>query len=63
MRPIVKGPIDGNIFAVLAAAKEALRKAGQKEKAEEMATRVFCAGSYGEALVIVSDYVEFQLGE
>ncbi len=51
------GP-DGNIYAVLGKAGQALRKAGQGEKVSEMNRRVYASGSYGEALGIVSEYVQ-----
>ena len=38
----------------------ALKKAGLRDKAEEMAARVFKAGSYEEALGIMQEYVEFR---
>lgn len=51
------GP-DGNIYAVLGKAGQTLKKAGQGEKVSEMNQRVFASGSYGEALGIISEYVQ-----
>jgi hypothetical protein len=51
---------DGNIFAVLGAASNVLRKAGvKKEKIEDMRERVFNSESYNEALAIIGEYVEY----
>jgi len=60
-RPHVIGPLNGNIFAVLAAAKEALRRNFQSAQAEEMVKRATSAGSYEEALGIILEYVDFSL--
>lgn len=51
------GP-DGNIYAVLGKAGQALKKAGQGEKVSEMNQRVFASGSYGKALEIIGEYVQ-----
>jgi hypothetical protein len=51
---------DGNIFAVLGVAREALRHAGQHDKARELGAKVMSCGSYDEALVIIMDYVDVQ---
>lgn len=52
---------DGNIFAILGRAKAALCDAGMREEASEMISRVTEAGSYEQALRIVSAYVEKEL--
>lgn len=49
---------DGNVFAVLGTCSQALKKAGQGDKATEMRNRVFEAESYSKALSIMSEYVE-----
>lgn len=49
---------DGNVFNLMGLAARALRKAGQPEKAIEMIEKIMGAGSYDEALVIISDYVD-----
>lgn len=56
-RPVVKGPINGNIFAVLGASVRELPRA----KADELRDRVFHAPSYSDALNIIQEYVEFEL--
>lgn len=49
---------DSNIFNLLGIASQALKRAGQRDKAKEMATKVFTSGSYDEALSIITDYVD-----
>jgi hypothetical protein len=48
---------DGNIFALGARAGAALKKAGLKVQAEEMYHKISQSKSYGEALVVISEYV------
>lgn len=48
----------GNVFALIARASDALRRAGQPEQAKKMATECFAAKDYAEVLVILEDYVE-----
>jgi hypothetical protein len=60
-KPIVTGPIDGNIFSVLGATKKALQKAGKSVEASTCQERVFKAESYDNALAICCEYVEFDL--
>lgn len=52
---------DGNIFSIMGRASALLREAGQGDQAKEMAGRVTSAGSYDEALRIVSEYVQTEL--
>ena len=49
---------DGNVFAVIGKVSEALKKAGQKDKAAEFTDKAFSAGSYEEVLAACFDYVE-----
>ena len=51
---------NGNVFVTLGISSAALKKAGLRDKAEEMAARVFKAGSYEEALGIMQEYVDFR---
>lgn len=60
-KPLVKGPIDSNIFAVMGAASQALKRMYLTKDSEEMCARVFEAGSYDEALAICSEYVTFDI--
>lgn len=60
-KPIVEGPVNGNVYAVLAAAKLALRKAGQVAQAEELQNRFYEVQSYDEALRLFMEYVDFDL--
>lgn len=52
---------DGNIFSIVADAGRVLSRNGQRAEADEMYDRVFKAGSYHEALGIISEYVETEL--
>lgn len=49
---------DGNVFAIIGRVREALRRAGQGERASEFVQRAFRAGSYDEVLRLCMDYVE-----
>lgn len=62
-RPVVEGPIDGNVFAVLAAARATLQRHGQTDAANDMVRRVMHgeAHSYGQALLIIQEYVRLEL--
>ena len=48
----------GNIFWILGAVAKALNKQRRITDYNECRDRVFCSGSYGEALSIISEYVE-----
>ncbi len=52
---------EGNIFSIVADAGGLLSRNGQRKEADEMYDRVFQAGSYHEALGIISEYVETEL--
>lgn len=52
---------DGNIFAIMARAKQLLVRDGQSQEAKEMIDRVRNAGDYYRALAIISEYVETEL--
>ncbi len=62
MRPTVKGPIDGNAFAVLGAVSRALREAGQGDRVEEFMARA-TSGDYRHLLAVSMEYVDFDLEE
>ena len=49
---------DGNVFALVGKVRECLRKAKQGDQAALMTKEVFASGSYGEALGIMSKYVD-----
>lgn len=49
---------DGNIFNLVGIASRALERNGQRSEASEMREKVFNSKSYGQALMIISDYVE-----
>lgn len=55
----MSGP-SGNVFQVMANAREALRRIGCREEAEEMFERVVEAKGYEEALEIIEEYVELR---
>lgn len=58
-KPVVKGRVDGNIFAVVGAAANAMRKAGQADKVDEMRKKVMASDSYHAALSAITEYVDF----
>lgn len=60
-KPIVNGPIDGNIFVIVGACTKALRRAGMPDQAAELSKKVLNSDSYDDALNICSEYVEFNL--
>jgi hypothetical protein len=49
---------DGNVFNLLGICSLALKNAGQKEEAKEMAEKVFESKSYDEALAIMMEYCD-----
>lgn len=59
-KPVVKGPLDGNAFAILGAVKRALERAGQREKVQEYLSRA-TAGDYDALLRVSMEYVDFDL--
>lgn len=60
-KPVVKGPVNGNIFAVMAAAAKAMRHEGQGDRVDEMVSQVTESENYHQALGIVQRYVDFDL--
>lgn len=51
---------DGNVFALAGKAANSLKGIQQYDKAKEMINRIFKSGSYDEALLIITDYVDAQ---
>lgn len=51
---------DGNIFNLIGIASRTLKKAGLKDKANEMCNKATKAQSYEEALNIIGDYVDIE---
>lgn len=49
---------DGNIFNLIGLARRCLIQHGLDGEAKEMVARVTSATSYGEALAIISEYVD-----
>jgi hypothetical protein len=49
---------DGNIFAVMGRAAQAMKDAGQKDKVPEMRKRVLQSHGYDAALAVLLEYVE-----
>ena len=52
---------DGNIFGIMGRASRLLKRAGMKEQADEMFSRVTSCEDYYKALNIISEYVETEL--
>lgn len=61
-KPIIRGPIDGNAFAVLGAVKRALEQAGQGDRVQEYMAKA-TSGDYNNLLRVSMEYCEFDLGE
>lgn len=53
---------DGNIFNLIGIASGTLKEYGMTEQAKEMRDRITSSGSYGEALKIISEYVNITDG-
>lgn len=49
---------DGNVFSIIGRVKQALKKAGEEERAREFVEKAFCARSHDEVLRLCMDYVE-----
>ena len=50
---------NGNIFNLIGIASRTLKAAGMREQANQMYQRITASGSYGEALNIIGEYVNF----
>ncbi len=50
---------NGNIFNLMGIASCTLKAAGMPEQANQMCQRITASGSYGEALNIIGEYVNF----
>lgn len=59
-KPIVRGPVDGNAWSVMAAVRRALRDAGLAEQVPEYIQRA-TSGDYGNLLRVSLEYVDFEL--
>ena len=51
---------DGNVFALAARVTQALKQAGQGDKAKEFQGRLWKSRSYDEALSLMAEYVEIK---
>lgn len=51
---------NGNISNLMGIAARDLRRAGLREEAEEMVSRIIKSESYIEALAIISEYVDIE---
>ena len=51
---------DGNVFLIIGRVAQALKRAGQADKAKEFQTKAMSSGSYDEVLALLSDYVEVE---
>ena len=58
-KPVVQGPIDGNVFAMMAAVTRALRQAEQDTVLEYRKRAM--SGDYAHLLAVSMEYVEFDL--
>lgn len=60
-KPVVKGPVDSNAFAVMERVGRALKKAGKYDESDEYIKKAMASESYDQLLVISMDYVDFEL--
>ena len=51
---------DGNVFALMGRVTSTLKRAGQQDKAEELAAKVWDCSSYDEALQLFMEYVDVE---
>ena len=51
---------NGNVFNLIALASLALKRAGFRDKADEMSKKCFSAESYDNVLCIIMDYVDVE---
>lgn len=49
---------DGNVFSIIGRVQQALKKAGQNDRASEFVQKAFRAKSYDEVLALCTDYVD-----
>lgn len=49
---------DGNVFAIIGRVGQALKRAGQREKAQEWYDAATSCGSYNEVLALMFRYVD-----
>ncbi len=61
-KPVVRGPVDGNAFAVMGAVIRALRQAGHGDQVKEYTAKA-TAGDYHNLLAVSIEFVEFDLDE
>ena len=60
-KPVVTGPVDGNIFCVMNACTKALKNAGMKKQADELVKKIIDCESYDKALGVCMQYVHFDI--
>lgn len=51
---------DGNVFVIIGRVSKALKRAGQREKADEWVRRAAACHSYDDVLRIMFEYVEVE---
>lgn len=59
-KPVVKGPVEGNAFAIMGAVRRALKQAGQGDKVAEYIKRAL-SGDFDNLLAVSLEYVDFDL--
>jgi len=60
-KPIVYGPVDGNVFSVIGAVVKTLRRAHYPDAATECRERCFSENDYDDVLTICQEYVDFEI--
>ncbi len=51
---------DGNVFSVIGAVRQALARAGKRDKAAEFGAKAFKCSTYDEVLQLCFEYVEVE---
>ncbi len=51
---------DGNVFALIGTVRKCLRKNGLDDQGKEFSAKVMKAGSYDQALQIMTEYVDVE---
>jgi hypothetical protein len=60
-KPVVKLiGLDSNVFVLLGACTTALKRAGQREQADELIRKVMSAPSYDHALALMMEYCDVE---
>lgn len=57
----LRGPIDSNVFAIIGATSNTLKRAGFRPEAKEFTEKALKCASYHDVLALAQEYVEFDV--